>query len=163
MKHWEQTFATYVYNHCNICNIPIYFCNIHLKHLQHTSETSETLKIYACNMRFRHIATSPCCLQNGGSTASGVHRRQPCRRHHRPAPTSTRWTPPTRGRWGPLRGPWYRGLHARHAAPRSPATGATVPTTIGSLAAQWIWWKEQRGRVGRRHAARDADERPHLF
>jgi hypothetical protein len=34
-------------------NIPIYFCNIHMKHLQHTFETSETLEIYACNMRFQ--------------------------------------------------------------------------------------------------------------
>jgi hypothetical protein len=33
-----------------ICNIPIYFCNIHIKHLQHTSET---LKTSACNMRFQ--------------------------------------------------------------------------------------------------------------
>ena len=41
--------ATYVYNHCNICNIPIYFCNIRMKHLQHTYET---LKIYVCNMSF---------------------------------------------------------------------------------------------------------------
>jgi hypothetical protein len=24
----EQKFAIYVYNQCNICNIPIYFCNI---------------------------------------------------------------------------------------------------------------------------------------
>jgi hypothetical protein len=42
-----------VYNHCSICNIPIYFCDIHLKYLLHTSETSETLKTYACNMRFQ--------------------------------------------------------------------------------------------------------------
>ena len=47
MKHWEQTFATYVYKHYDICNIPIYFCNIHTKHLQHISETSETLETYA--------------------------------------------------------------------------------------------------------------------
>ena len=52
MKHREQKLATYVYNHCNICNIPIYFCNIHLKHLQRTSKTSETLERYACNMHF---------------------------------------------------------------------------------------------------------------
>jgi hypothetical protein len=35
---------------CYICNILIYFCNIHMKHLQHTSGTSETLEAYACNM-----------------------------------------------------------------------------------------------------------------
>ena len=46
-----------MYSHCNICNIPIYFCNIHMKHLQHTSETSETLETYTCNMRF---SVNPC-------------------------------------------------------------------------------------------------------
>ena len=45
MKHWKEKLATYVYNHCNICNIQIYFCNIHLKQLQYTYETSETLEI----------------------------------------------------------------------------------------------------------------------
>jgi hypothetical protein len=33
-----------VYNYCNICNIPIYFCDIHTKQLQHTYETSKTLE-----------------------------------------------------------------------------------------------------------------------
>ena len=50
MKHLERALATYLYNHGNMCNIPIYFCNIRMKHLQHTSETFETLKIDACNM-----------------------------------------------------------------------------------------------------------------
>jgi hypothetical protein len=27
MKHLEQMLAIYVYNQCNMCNIPIYFCN----------------------------------------------------------------------------------------------------------------------------------------
>jgi hypothetical protein len=43
MKHLEHTLTTYMYNHCNICNIQI-------KHLQHTSKTHE---IYACNIRFQ--------------------------------------------------------------------------------------------------------------
>jgi hypothetical protein len=50
MKHLEQTFEIYLYSHCNICNITIYFCNIHMKHLQHTYETIE---IYACKLWFR--------------------------------------------------------------------------------------------------------------
>jgi hypothetical protein len=54
MKHWEQTFMTYLYNYCNI---PIYFCNIHLNHLQHISETPETLETYARNMRFQRSIT----------------------------------------------------------------------------------------------------------
>ena len=57
IKHWEQTFATYVYNHCNICNILIYFYNIHTKRLQHTSNTSEILETYACNMHFERNIT----------------------------------------------------------------------------------------------------------
>jgi hypothetical protein len=57
IKHWEQKLATYVYNHCDICNIPIYFCNIRVKHLQHTFKTFRTLEIYACNMRFQHSVT----------------------------------------------------------------------------------------------------------
>ena len=54
MKHYEQILATYMYSHCNMCNIPIYFCNIHMKHLQHASKTSKTLETYVCNMRFQH-------------------------------------------------------------------------------------------------------------
>jgi hypothetical protein len=33
MKHLEKMLATYVYSYRNICNIPIYFYNIHVKHL----------------------------------------------------------------------------------------------------------------------------------
>jgi len=33
MKHLKYTLAAHVYNHCNIFNIPNYFCNIHIKHL----------------------------------------------------------------------------------------------------------------------------------
>jgi hypothetical protein len=50
MKHLKQTLAAYVYSHCNICNIPIYYCNIYPKHLQYTFETSAIIKTYVCNM-----------------------------------------------------------------------------------------------------------------
>jgi hypothetical protein len=53
MKHWQQMFATYIYNHCDICNITIYFCNIYMKHLQHTSKTSATLETDTSNIRFQ--------------------------------------------------------------------------------------------------------------
>ena len=53
MKHWKQKLTIYVYNHSNICNIPIYFCNIHMKQLQHTYKISETLETQACNMCFQ--------------------------------------------------------------------------------------------------------------
>ena len=55
-ENTDEALITYPYNIgvklCNICKIPIYFCNIHLKRLQHTSETSETLEMYACSLCF---------------------------------------------------------------------------------------------------------------
>ena len=63
MKHLERTLATYVYNHYNMYNITIYFCNIHMKHLQHTSETSETLATCTFN------ASSPYCSREGRTEA----------------------------------------------------------------------------------------------
>ena len=75
MEHLERALATYVYNHCNMCNITIYFFNIHMKHLQHISETSETIKTYSCNMHFqRNISlllgrteARRCVVFTGGS------------------------------------------------------------------------------------------------
>jgi hypothetical protein len=59
MKHWEQKFATYMYNHCNIALSRSTFatsirntCNIPLKHLKHT------LAICISS------ATSTCCLDH---------------------------------------------------------------------------------------------------
>jgi hypothetical protein len=52
LKHWKQKLATYVYKHCDICNIPIYFCNFHMKHLQRLDETSETLETYFLQYAF---------------------------------------------------------------------------------------------------------------
>jgi hypothetical protein len=48
MKYWEQMFARYVYNHCNIWK------HLDLR-LQHISATSETFGIYAYNMRFFNL------------------------------------------------------------------------------------------------------------
>jgi len=63
MKHWEQMFLTYVYNHCSICNIPIYFYNIHMKPLQHISKT------YApATCAFSANVMSPCCLDEWSSS-----------------------------------------------------------------------------------------------
>jgi hypothetical protein len=69
MKHLEHTLETYVYSHCNVYNIPIYFCNTNIKHLQHTSEKLET---YVYIMCFQHNIF--LLLGNGGSSARRVHR-----------------------------------------------------------------------------------------
>ena len=50
MKHFEQTIATYVYSHCNMCNILTYFYNNNIKYLQYTFEIFET---YICNICFQ--------------------------------------------------------------------------------------------------------------
>jgi hypothetical protein len=46
MKHLEHTLTTYMYSYCNMCNIPIYFCNIQMK-------TYKIIKTYTCNMHFQ--------------------------------------------------------------------------------------------------------------
>jgi hypothetical protein len=48
MKHLKHMFATYLYCHCKICNIPDLFCNIQIKRLKHLSKTFETLKTWRC-------------------------------------------------------------------------------------------------------------------
>jgi hypothetical protein len=45
-KH-GHILTTYVYNHRNIYNIQIYFCNIRMKNLQRTSKTSDIFEMYA--------------------------------------------------------------------------------------------------------------------
>jgi hypothetical protein len=57
MKYWGYTLATYMYNHYNIYNITIYFCNIPMKQLKHTSGKTETLETWACNMSEKHPET----------------------------------------------------------------------------------------------------------
>ena len=45
IKHLKHTLETYVYINYNMCNIPIYFCNIDIQHLQYNSE-KKSLEIY---------------------------------------------------------------------------------------------------------------------
>jgi hypothetical protein len=56
----EHTLQTYVHSHCNMCNIPIYFCNTNTKHMQRASETFETQHMFAtCTFS----VTSPCYFE----------------------------------------------------------------------------------------------------
>jgi hypothetical protein len=71
-----QTYtATYVYNHCNICNVPIYFSNIQIKQLKHTFETSETFETYVCNIGEGKVKA-------GQFQSSGWIWQQDQQRHH---------------------------------------------------------------------------------
>jgi hypothetical protein len=98
MKYLEQMFATYMYNHCNMCNILIYFCNIHMNHLQHTSETN---KMYGCEIswplgrieasrRVEFTGASGLVTLVGGGLAAPVARRG---REHRPRDAAGRQRP----------------------------------------------------------------------
>ena len=150
--------------HCNICNIPIYFCNIHSKHLQHTSETSETIETYACNMRFH--ATSPCCLPHGGSAPT---RAPKLRQATMPLPSKI-----IHEQASHLRGRRERHLREEGAQARQGSRHSTThnkqefvyyaPSTEGCA----MWWRrkrpERRDGVGGREVTtlgrgRDADRR----
>jgi hypothetical protein len=84
IKYWEQKLATYVYNHCNIYNILIHFCNIrmktcnirlkHLKHLKHTLATYafRTTSSY-CSREYKLLLTA---RENRSLSAYGVHQRK---------------------------------------------------------------------------------------
>jgi hypothetical protein len=49
LEQWNiwNIHLKHIYSHYNMCNIPIYFCNIDIQHLQHTFKTIETLETYA--------------------------------------------------------------------------------------------------------------------
>jgi hypothetical protein len=110
MKYLEQMFATYVYSHCNICNIQIYFCNIHMKHLQHTSETLK-------NIRSKHALSA-----NPGRRVGG---------------RSTAQQNPTLGRGG--EGGWSRDT-AKEVGPETEmATESARGPPHGLKAQVWFW------------------------
>jgi hypothetical protein len=71
MKHLKHKLETYVYSSYNMHNIPIYLCNIKIKHLQHPDETSETLETYSCSMDFALTdeGTSACEVDGGAWTS----------------------------------------------------------------------------------------------
>jgi hypothetical protein len=67
-----DTLATYMYNHCNICNIPIYFVISVWTHLQHTSKTFESFEMYAWNMHPILALASPICVVKRDHTRSAL-------------------------------------------------------------------------------------------
>jgi hypothetical protein len=132
-----------MYKHYNICNIPIYFCNIHMKQLQYNSKTSETLEIYAWNMRIE-CNIYLLLVQNGGSSIQSLMPRS--------------GTGMLEG--GRLRGTseWLHGSSER-AVPRGeaplwwrwqrcPRRTAPVPEKVSDgWAAWWSWVRRSNGAV----------------
>jgi len=77
VKHFQQTLATCLWNTCSIsiCNISIYFCNIHMKHLKHTSETSETLETFMGAQKCTALSVAPRGPAGQKCTASSMETR----------------------------------------------------------------------------------------
>jgi len=148
MKHQEQKLATYVYNHCNICNIPIYFCNIHLKHLQRTSKTSETLERYACNMRFSpffHATQSkvgnglfrPPVVEDGGAAWQQPAAPVPSLCSASDTPSSGAWPGRGRGRSTAWRGGDGGRFSHRAGAWNLEAEGEAPATRSSGNCSRW--------------------------
>jgi hypothetical protein len=69
-----------VYNHCNICNISIYFCNIHMKQFQHTPKHLKHLKqmLATCAFKRKHLLAA---LTKMEARRHGARRRCEARCH----------------------------------------------------------------------------------
>jgi hypothetical protein len=104
LKHWEQKLATYVYIHCNICNILIYFycftistrntCNIQMKHLKHLKDSFATC-----------ISSAQCHL-----VVWTNHRA----RRRRDAWSSTAWVSTCSLPWANGGRVWHAGVWRHH-------------------------------------------------
>ena len=129
-------------NTCNICNIPIYFCNIHMKHLQHAYETPETLETYACKMHFSTQHLLAAWAHRGTSTRSSM-----------PARSSMPRRSPVRS--SSARGPRRRKARWQHAARRRQrAQSSTMMHGCRRRGAHRQHWALRRQRVQSSVAAR---------
>ena len=69
MKHLKHTLETYVYNHYNMCNVAIYFCNIQTKHLQHSSGHRNIW-----NIHLKHTCiTITTCAASRSTVATSIY------------------------------------------------------------------------------------------
>jgi hypothetical protein len=68
------------------------------------------------------------------------------------SPASTRWTPPTRGRRGPLHGHWYRGLDTQPLAALQVALQSPPPLNLSSCSGSGGRSSEAEWGGGARHA-----------
>jgi hypothetical protein len=115
-----------MYNHCNICNILIFFYNIRMKHLKHTYETTKILETQTCNMsedawndtwNIASLAATAYLVRNSGGTGLPflpTVRGEWGRRHKPPLPPLLRWA-----RW--------MGVHRSRAEQRRKGLGAAPP------------------------------------
>jgi hypothetical protein len=74
MKYLEHTFETYVYSHCNMCNIRIYFCNTDTKHLQHAFSAQHLLDAWEWRLVDRRVEFTGVELACGAELAAPVEK-----------------------------------------------------------------------------------------
>jgi hypothetical protein len=136
MQHWEQTLATYVYNHCTIWNISIYFatsiwdtCNVPFKHLKHILATC----VFQSHSSLRHRAELRIVVRPGSGAAAPAPDPDPGNND----PFS--WLP------GHTRRPGACAAVAELARPASGTTRATGPQRRwGGSPARWRWPRQAR-------------------
>jgi hypothetical protein len=78
MKHLKRTLETHVNGHYNMCNIPIYFCNIDIQHLQHTKHLKHTLATVVFALLLSYDATQSGGTTDSGNLRPGHHHRSRC-------------------------------------------------------------------------------------
>jgi hypothetical protein len=79
MKYLEHTLKLYVYNHYNMCNIPIYFCNINIQHLQIPLKLLKYLKYTLATCDFPSSLVR-CNIEQGTIDSRNLHLgHYPCR------------------------------------------------------------------------------------
>jgi hypothetical protein len=120
-----------------MCNIPIYFCNIIMKHLQHTSKTSETFKMYTCNIHRILVQPPP-------SSASG--------RRSRSKRLGQRVSTP-----GPDASPCAAAVASWRLRESSPCMGAEVPAPSGEAGPRVETTAGRCGGAGERAAGVNVD------
>ena len=73
---WEHKLVTYMYNHCNTCNIAIYFCNIRMKTL-----CNIPLKyLKHLNIRLQYALLAQCHLAAWTNERLSLRSSMPARR-----------------------------------------------------------------------------------
>jgi hypothetical protein len=154
-----------VYNHCNICNISIYFCNIHLKRLQRISEILRNICLqHALSAKLgshagRALHSEICLCDRGGE--GGRQRAGGCaapsdRAHAVPLVSGARGGGDNNSRVGAaLRGEAAAAVWARQRWRARPTGGTVERKTCGRrggarlrLHEFFIIYGDRRGRIG---------------
>jgi hypothetical protein len=82
IKYFEQTPAIYVYNHCNMCNIGNYHCNIHMKHLKYLTHAFCNIGKAGADRFYASGWESAVCERHQTSTSTSTSTSGGGEHHH---------------------------------------------------------------------------------